>query len=127
MSRRDIRTGADSSSVTSFIEQLWGGSAVVEQLPEVDPLADFQEVLKPAASRRPWSKPITFVPTRPESPFQTIVTVDEHASTNVSPAQQWTAYPFVSGITTPAIEVTNPDTTVTLIAPRPWLRSRRIY
>lgn len=83
---------------------------------------DFQLVASPGLEpsvitlENTWRAPVQFKLTRPDSPIEIVTVVDEHNNTEISTAQQWTAYAIINGITMPTVTVTDPNATITATA-----------
>lgn len=61
-----------------------------------------------------WRAPVTFNITRNDSPIDILTVVDAYDELPVSTAQQWQIFAIVNGMTTPSVQTTNPDATITV-------------
>ena len=63
-----------------------------------------------------WSSPVQFKLYRPNSPFMCSVVVEPNNVLDISTAQRWSVYAIANGVTSPSVEFTNSNATVTATA-----------
>lgn len=97
-----------------------GSTTLLTQVLTEDGYYDFQLVQVPGTQpsaivcENTWRQPVQFNLTQPGSPVQIVSVVDEHNTSSVSTAQQWSCYAIVNGITTTPVIIHDPNARITL-------------